>query len=269
MNISQLLQASIIGSMFLTIGVQAATFATPKNYSIIVVDGKKTTSMFSSTNKIELKPGQHQVLVQFKGTFKKGKDQLLVSASDPIVINLPNVDSDDNYTFSFARITSYDQAQDYSSKQSINLTLDGATAEKDKASYFILKSEKGFQLDRDYIEDLKSLNLLYVSPENAEQYKTDNTSIDNCRNSGFTNCPTTVVAGSAASTIASQNKALTVTAQVAPQATPTAPVASPTTTAKSYDASKVNLQILDGLKTFYNTADPDTKEAFKAWVNAQ
>ena len=160
---------TVIATLIFFNNAQAANFKTPKNYSILIVDGQKVSGTFSQTTSYELSPGQHQVVVFFKGAFKKGKDQLIHSATDPIVINMQNVKEKDLITFTFPRVISYDQAQDYSADQKIDLTINGNPAPKDQASYFILKSEKGFQLDRDFLADLQSLNLLYVSEENNKK----------------------------------------------------------------------------------------------------
>lgn len=241
-----------VSAVAAAVNAEAASFKTPKNYSIIIADGAKTTGYFSETREMELSEGKHQMVVMFKGAFKKGHDKIIASAVNPIVINIPNVKKDDSYSFTFRRITDYDDAMDYAAKQSITITKNGAPADRDEASYMILKSDRGFQLDRDYISELKSLDLLYVSESNKEIKKNTAEKLSNCRDS-FTDCPTEVVASSENITaVAEKSKSEERTSGVA--------------TENNISADKVNVQMLEGLKSIYGSADPETRKAFKEWL---
>ncbi|MBO6010089.1 MAG: DUF2057 family protein, partial [Ruminobacter sp.] len=128
----------------------------------------------------------------------------------------------------------------------------GTPADRDEASYMILKSDKGFQLDRDYIAELKSLDLLYVSESNREIKKNTAEKLSNCRDS-FTDCPTEVVASAENITaVAEKSNA--------------EKMAADTAAGKSVSADKVNIQMLEGLKSIYGSADPETRKAFKEWL---
>ena len=241
-----------VSALAAAVNAEAATFKTPKNYSIIIADGAKTTGYFSETREIELSEGKHQLVVMFKGAFKKGHDKIIASAVNPIVINISHVEKDDSYSFTYRRITDYEDATDYAAKQSITITKNGTPADRDEASYMILKSDKGFQLDRDYIAELKSLDLLYVSESNREIKKNTAEKLSNCRDS-FTDCPTEVVASAENITaVAEKSNA--------------EKMAADTAAGKSVSADKVNIQMLEGLKSIYGSADPETRKAFKEWL---
>ena len=232
----------------LPLSVYSATFATPKYYSIIIFDGAKTSSFFGSTNKVELEPGQHQIVVNFKGSFKNGRDAILTSAVDPIVINLPNVKKDDKFTFKIPRITNYSEANDFVDNQKITIYNKGNKVTEDEASYFILKSEKSFQLDRDYYKDLSDLGLLYISKSNQKTIAEENDTLQKCKESNFKNCPKEITASST-----NTNNT-------------TVPPAQTKNTEIKYNKNKVNKSTLNGLKAIYNGADEDTKNAFKIWL---
>lgn len=251
--IASTIALSLVSSLGLA---EAATFKTPKNYQILIVDGQKTSGVLSETTSVDIKAGKHQFVVQFKGLFRKGSDAMLHSATDPLVINLSNISENDEISFTYPKVVTLEQAQKFSDKQQISLTINGKEVPKEKASYFILKSEKGFQLDRDYLADLQALNLLYISQDNNKKIEAKNEKIDKCRESGFIDCPNEVKAP-ITTTIKSTNTQVA-KAEVATTAT---------TSLKSIDPSKVNTQMLEGLKSIYNSADADTKEAFKAWLN--
>lgn len=233
------------------ISAEAASFKTPKNYSIIIADGEKTSGFFTEKREMELEPGRHQIVVFFKGSFKKGHDKIIASAVNPLVINIPNVKESDNFSFSYPRITSYEQAQDYADKQNITITNNGTPVSNEEASYIILKSDKGFQLDRDFMEELRSLDLLYVSDANARKLQKNAQDLTNCRDS-VTNCPKEVVANSSnKSAVSAVNAADAVTGA----------------SAKAETKNTVaNAQMLEGLKSIYQSADPATRAAFKEWL---
>lgn len=246
------------GTLTAAVGTEAATFKTPKNYNVIIADGAKTSGFFTDTRELELSEGRHQIVVMFKGSFKKGHDKLIASAVNPVVINLPDVKKDDAFTFTYPRISGYDEAVDYADRQVITITRNGARATEDEASYIILKSDKGFQLDRDFIGELKSLDLLYVSEKNREQKKDTVQELTKCRDS-FTDCPTEVVVSSE-NVVAVSEK----TASAAGNAGASAAKAAEVTSGKS--SANVNTQMLEGLKSIYSSADPDTRKAFREWI---
>ena len=240
-----------LGVLAAAVSAEAATFKTPKNYSIIIADGAKTDGFFSETREMELTEGRHQLVVIFKGAFKKGHDRLMASAVNPVIINIPDVKSDDSYSFSYRRVTDYDDAVDYAAKQSITITNHGKEVDRDTASYMILKSDKGFQLDRDYISELKSLDLLYVSEKNREIKKDTVKQLSSCRDT-FTDCPEEIVASAENVTAVSESTAdkVQATAKSAENAVP----------------QEVNAQMLEGLKSIYQSADPATRKAFREWL---
>ena len=254
----------------LSLAAEAATFAAPKNYSIIIVDGAKTGGVISDPREIELTPGQHQIVVFFKGLFKHGGEQIIASASDPIVTNIPDVQENDSITFTYPRIRDYGSAQDFADHQTITITNNGESVSKDKASYFILQSDKGFQLDRDFLTELNSLGLLYVSPENTAKQNRNDQKLSNCRDSGFKDCPDTI-----RSTAEARNTYLKNTEGNSLRTQDGIPLTSENALEsarrneplnKPAETPKVNGQMLDGLKSIYNSADPATRKAFREWL---
>lgn len=242
-----------------TFNAEAATFKTPKNYTIIMADGAKVGSAFSSVRELTLDAGRHQIMVLFKGKFKKGTDRILTSASNPIVINIPNMAADDEYSFTYPRIYNYDDAQDFADKQVITLTNHGNNTTNEQVSYFILQSEKGFQLDRNFKDELASLGLLYVAPKNVQTATKKEDTLKKCRDSNMQDCPQVVV--SPANT--SNNK---VAVAVPTNANVTM---SDEATKVALNNPNVNQGVFEGLKSIYNSADPATKAAFKAWMATQ
>lgn len=139
-------------------------FKVPLHYTLELVDGLEdveTYSRFSRT--VSLTPGRHQIVLLFKDTFSNSSDARLVQSSSPIVIDIMNLKPNQTLTFDYPLPTSISQAETYSRTQKITITdVDGKRIPKADASYFIMTSENGFVMGRDYRQELMSLDRLYA-----------------------------------------------------------------------------------------------------------
>ncbi len=146
----------------------AASFKVPINYTVEVVDGKTSDfgyNRFSRT--IELAPGRHQLVLLFEGVFGNARDSRIYQAANPIVIEIPNMPADASYTFNYDTPEDERQAEIYSRSQKIDLINANTKAplSQEEASYYLLTSDSGFALLRDYREDLASVGRLYAPAE--------------------------------------------------------------------------------------------------------
>ena len=146
----------------------AASFKEPINYTVEVVDGKTSDfgyNRFSRT--IELAPGRHQLVLLFEGVFGNARDSRIYQAANPIVIEIPNMPADASYTFNYDTPEDERQAEIYSRSQKIDLINANTKAplSQEEASYYLLTSDSGFALLRDYREDLASVGRLYAPAE--------------------------------------------------------------------------------------------------------
>lgn len=139
-------------------------FKVPVHYNVELVDGIDNYSGYSSFSRmIELGTGKHQVVLSFKDTFRAGKDSKLVQSANAVVINIEDLKKDQVLTFQYRLPASIDQAQRYALQQKITLTdIDGRVLPQSEASYFVLTSERGFTMLRDYKAELLSLGRLYA-----------------------------------------------------------------------------------------------------------
>lgn len=139
-------------------------FKVPIHYTLEMVDGAESSPDYSRmTRTVTLTPGRHQIVVLFKDTFGNSSDARLVQSSNPIVIDIMNLKPNQIMTFDYQIPSSVSAAESYSLRQLINLVdQDGKPVSKADASYFIMTSENGFVLGRDYRQELMSLNRLYA-----------------------------------------------------------------------------------------------------------
>ena len=156
---------------FLAVALLGATaayaesgFKVPLHYTLELVDGLEnveTYSRFSRT--VSLTPGRHQLVLLFKDTFANSSDARLVQSSNPIVIDIMALKPNQMLTFDYNHPASISEAETYARTQKITITdVDGKRIPKSDASYFIMTSENGFVMGRDYRQELMSLDRLYA-----------------------------------------------------------------------------------------------------------
>ena len=143
-----------------------AGFKIPAHYVLEFVDGDTNPSNYSSfTKTIELTPGRHQVVVSFKDSFSAGAgDRRIVQSVSPLVIDIYNIGKDDVYSFTHRTLTSFEDAQRFANEQKIelvNTSTDKPLTPQD-ASYFLMTSDRGFSMMREYKNELASLGRLYA-----------------------------------------------------------------------------------------------------------
>ncbi|MGR5146090.1 DUF2057 family protein [Photobacterium alginatilyticum] len=90
-------------------GLQAATVSSSKNVELLVVDGKKVqSSIWSSTESVELQPGRHQIVVRFDGELKNGSKKTMYTTRPYLFeMDVP----DDDVTITLPRLTTLSQAK--------------------------------------------------------------------------------------------------------------------------------------------------------------
>lgn len=182
-KIGALLKVSALaGALALTAqAVDAASFKVPINYTVEVVDGKTSDFGYNRfTRTIDLSAGRHQIVLLFEGTFGASRDSRIYQAANPIVIDINNMPENAVYTFTYNTPDNERDAEVYARSQRISL-IDGNTKaplSQNEASYFLLTSDSGFSILRDYREDLASVGRLYapapVAKAIAEERKGNN-----------------------------------------------------------------------------------------------
>lgn len=149
-------------------------FKVPVNYSVKVVDGQNSDFNYNRfSREITLTPGRHQIVLLFEGNFGAARDSKLIQAANPIVIDIYDMPDQQVYTFDYKLPTSDYEAENFSRTQNITLINQETKAplsNKD-ASYFILTSDSGFAILRDYRDDLASVGRLYAPTPVLEAMK--------------------------------------------------------------------------------------------------
>lgn len=130
----------------------AATLEIPQPYTLQLVDGQSAmTSTLTSDRKLNLTAGEHQVVVQFEGTFRDQADNRLIRG-EPVVINL-NLQETDNLAIKFTYPRNYDAAERYLATQPLTIVKQPG-GEAAKVDFFVLPKKEGLQIGRDYQQEL-------------------------------------------------------------------------------------------------------------------
>lgn len=168
--------SALAGALALTTqALAASTFKVPVNYSVELVDGKTSDFGYNHFDRtITLQPGRHQIVFLFEGSFGTARDSRLIQAANPIVVEIPDMPDNQSYTFNYNMPRSEFEAEQYARSQKIDLVNANTNAplSQEQANYYILTSDSGFAILRDYREDLASIGRLYApAPVIAEMEK--------------------------------------------------------------------------------------------------
>lgn len=133
----------------------AATFEIVRPYTLLLLDGQPAkSSMVNSKQQITLPAGQHQLVLQFEGSFRDQSDSRLIRG-EPLVFNL-DMQADDNIAINFTYPRNYREAERFLEQQKLQVInkKPGSTA---KVDYFVLPRKEGLQIGRDYQQELTDL----------------------------------------------------------------------------------------------------------------
>ena len=156
--------AALASAAALATQASAASFEVPINYTVKVVDGKTSGYDYNRFNRtLNLSAGRHQIVFLFEGNFGTNQSSRIYQAANPIVVEIPNMPANANYTFTYNRPRNDNEADKYTRAQKINLVNADTKnpLSQDEASYYILTSDSGFAILRDYRQDLASVGRLY------------------------------------------------------------------------------------------------------------
>ena len=236
--------------------ISAAEFVVPVHYSVELVDGETSEFDFNKdTRAINLSAGRHQIVLLFEDTFGTSANRRLVQASNPIVVEITNIPADGSYTFDYPEPRGLEGAENYARTQKITLTqTSGKPLAESEAYYYILASESGFSILRDYRQDLMSLNRLY-----APKYVQGSN-----RTVGMTSYGAPTITADTFSNPGDSSAAANVT-MAAPMTT-AAQDANLTTSSTSGGAVSGPSPQLRQLVSLYESADAETKLQFVKYV---
>lgn len=148
-----------VSTLFLTTSVFAeTTLNIPRPYAIYLVDGKDHKGFGHS---LQFAEGDHQVVMRFEGNYSTKNDTRMVNA-EPLVVNF-KTNGQEQLTFNLPVLRDAIQAREFVKAQKLNLIDEQTKAVKD-ADIFVMPKKEGFQLDRNYQDELLALGKAYHQP---------------------------------------------------------------------------------------------------------
>lgn len=133
----------------------SATFEIPRPYVLLLLDGQPAKSnMLNSKQQVTLDAGQHQLVLQFEGSFRDQSESRLIRG-EPVVFNL-KAQADDQLAIQFAYPRNFQEAEHYLKQQKLQvINRHGQPASQ--VDYFVLPTKEGLQIGRDYQQELTDL----------------------------------------------------------------------------------------------------------------
>lgn len=260
---------ALAGAVAISAQASAATFEVPVNYTVELVDGQTSDFGYNRfTRTIDLSAGRHQIVFLFEGNFGDANNGRLVQSANPIVVDIFNMPENATYSFKYVLPRTLDDAQKYAREQKVTL-IDANTEaplNNEQASYYILTSDSGFSILRDYREDLASVGRLYAPAKVLEKMENENRYGTNAQGVQFVQARSSGAYGQATAAAAGVGVSSTVVAardsNAAAQAAQAAGQPQQVQSFSSPAAAATYNQLVD----MYNKADDNTKLQFVKYI---
>lgn len=263
---------TLAGALAFTAQAAAATFNVPVHYTVKLVDGKTSDFGYSRYHRtLDLSAGRHQIVLLFEDSFGNNSDNRLIQAANPIVVEINDMPANAKYSFKYNMPRDVDAAQRFAREQKITLINSDTKANlnSDQASYYILTSDSGFAILRDYREDLASVGRLYAPAATLKQaeeqrYGTNDQGVAyvQARSIGAGN--SAVAAAAAAGTGAGMSNTVTA-ARDANNAAQAAQASGQPQKVQSFSSS-ASVATYNQLVQMYENADDNTKLQFVKYI---
>ncbi len=260
---------ALAGAVAISAQASAATFEVPVNYTVELVDGQTSDFGYNRfTRTIDLSAGRHQLVFLFEGNFGDANNGRLIQSANPIVVDIFNMPENATYSFKYVLPRTLDDAQKYAREQKVTLIDSNTEAplNNEQASYYILTSDSGFSILRDYREDLASVGRLYAPAKVLEKMENENRYGTNAQGVQFVQARSSGAYGQATAAAAGVGVSSTVVAardsNAAAQAAQAAGQPQQVQSFSSPAAAATYNQLVD----MYNKADDNTKLQFVKYI---
>lgn len=261
--------SALAGAVAISAQASAATFEVPVNYTVELVDGQTSDFGYNRfTRTIDLSAGRHQLVFLFEGNFGDANNGRLIQSANPIVVDIFNMPENATYSFKYVLPRTLDDAQKYAREQKVTLIDSNTEAplNNEQASYYILTSDSGFSILRDYREDLASVGRLYAPAKVLEKMENENRYGTNAQGVQFVQARSSGAYGQATAAAAGVGVSSTVVAardsNAAAQAAQAAGQPQQVQSFSSPAAAATYNQLVD----MYNKADDNTKLQFVKYI---
>lgn len=131
-------------------------------YVVQLIDGEPTNPKLLQTgNKYPIEAGKHQLVVAFEGNYSSRSDTKFVTA-EPLVINFTAEDNQ-QLMLDYKKPRNEAEAKQFVKTQQVGLK-DKVSGQPVKSEQFVLPKVEGFQLTRDYQQELIAMGKAFNQP---------------------------------------------------------------------------------------------------------
>ncbi len=132
-------------------------------YVVQLIDGQSINpKLLDKTNTFPLKAGKHQLVVAFEGNFSSRSDIKLVTA-EPLVINFTAADNQ-KLVLDYKKPRNEAEAKLFVKEQKVALKDKSSSNQIVASEQFVLPKVEGFQLTRDYQQELLNMGKAFNQP---------------------------------------------------------------------------------------------------------
>ncbi|MBL0463909.1 DUF2057 domain-containing protein [Aeromonas veronii] len=132
-------------------------------YVVQLIDGQAINpSLLDNTKKFPLSVGKHQLVVAFEGNYSN-RDEIKLVTAEPLVLNFTATDNQ-QLVLDYKKPRNEVEAKQFLKDQKVTLK-DKVTGQKVSSEQFVMPKVEGFQLTRDYQQELINMGKAFNQPK--------------------------------------------------------------------------------------------------------
>ncbi|HHQ4736610.1 DUF2057 family protein [Aeromonas veronii] len=132
-------------------------------YVVQLIDGQAINpSLLDNTKKFPLSVGKHQLVVAFEGNYSN-RDEIKLVTAEPLVLNFTAADNQ-QLVLDYKKPRNEAEAKQFVKDQKVTLK-DKVTGQQVSSEQFVMPKVEGFQLTRDYQQELINMGKAFNQPK--------------------------------------------------------------------------------------------------------
>ncbi|CAJ1805267.1 YccT family protein [Aeromonas veronii] len=132
-------------------------------YVVQLIDGQAINpSLLDNTKKFPLSVGKHQLVVAFEGNYSN-RDAIKLVTAEPLVLNFTAADNQ-QLVLDYKKPRNEAEAKQFVKDQKVTLK-DKVTGQQVSSEQFVMPKVEGFQLTRDYQQELINMGKAFNQPK--------------------------------------------------------------------------------------------------------
>ncbi|QFI54395.1 YccT family protein [Aeromonas simiae] len=162
MKLTVLLPA-LAGMVWGNVALADATLEVMPPYVLQLLDGHGVNAkLLEKSHNVRLQDGKHQLVVSFEGNYSTRNETKLVTA-EPLVFNFESSNGQ-KLTLDYKKPRSESEAREFTKVQDVQLK-DKVTGQQLQSDRFVMPKVEGFQLTRDYQQELLAMGKAFNQPK--------------------------------------------------------------------------------------------------------